>query len=83
VNRLHGKAELRAYWTRQWAVTCTQDEPGETTDLTLDRSGVRTRQVVRALDSTTISEGSFEHLYRFRGGLIVRMDIQNVEAFPR
>jgi hypothetical protein len=39
--------------------------------------------VVCALDGTTISEGSFEHLYRFRGGLIVRMDIQNVEAFPR
>jgi len=36
-----------------------------------------------ALDGTTISEGSFEHLYRFRGGLIVRMDIQNVEAFSR
>ena len=81
--RLHGKAELRAYWTRQWAVTRTHDEPGEITDLSLDRSGVRIRQVVRALDGTTISEGSFEHLYRFRGGLIVRMDIQNVEAFPR
>jgi hypothetical protein len=81
--RLHGKAELRAYWTCQWAVTRTHDEPGEITDLSLDRSRVRIRQVVRALDGTTISEGSFEHLYRFRGGLIVRMDIQNVEAFPR
>jgi hypothetical protein len=39
--------------------------------------------VVHALDGTTISEGSFEHLYRFGGGLIVRMNIQNVEAFPR
>jgi hypothetical protein len=52
--RLHGKAELRAYWTRQWAVTRTHDEPGEITDLSLDRSGVRIRQVVRALDGTTI-----------------------------
>jgi hypothetical protein len=40
-------------------------------------------KVVHALGGTTISEGSFEHLYRFRGGLMVRMDIQNVEAFPR
>jgi hypothetical protein len=79
----HGKAGLRAYWTRQRAVTRTHDESGEITDLSLDRSGVRIHQVVRALDGTTISEGSFEHLYRFRGGLIVRMDIQNVEAFPR
>ena len=81
--RLHGKAGLRAYWTRQRAVTRTHDEPVEITDLSLHRSGVRIRQVVRALDGTTISEGSFEHLYRFRGGLIVRMDIQNLEALPR
>ena len=31
--RLHGKAELRAYWTRQWAMTRTHDEPVEITDL--------------------------------------------------
>jgi hypothetical protein len=39
--------------------------------------------VVRALDGTKISEGSFDHLYRFEGGLIERMDIQNLEALPR
>jgi hypothetical protein len=81
--RLHGKAELRAYWTRQWAMTRTQDERVEITDLSPDRSVVRIRQVVRALDATKISEGSFDHLYRFQGGLIERMDIQNLEALPR
>ena len=35
--RLHGKAELRAYWTRQWAMTRTHDEPVEITDLSPDR----------------------------------------------
>lgn len=44
---------------------------------------VRIRQVVRALDGTKISEGSFDHLYRFQGGLIERMDIQNLEVLPR
>jgi ketosteroid isomerase-like protein len=81
--KLHGKAELRAYWTRQWAMTRTHDEPVEITDLSPDRSVVRIRQVVRALDGTKISEGSFDHLYRFQGGLIERMDIQNLEALPR
>jgi ketosteroid isomerase-like protein len=33
---LHGKAEVRAYWTRQWAVTGTHDEPVRITDLLLD-----------------------------------------------
>jgi ketosteroid isomerase-like protein len=81
--RLHGKAELRAYWTHQWAVTRTHDEPVEITDLAPDRNVVRIRQVVRALDGTKISEGSFDHMHRFKGGLIARMDIQNVEASPR
>ena len=81
--RLHGKAELQAYWTRQWAMTRTHDEPVEITDLSPDRSVVRVRQVVRTLDGTKISEGSFDHLYRFQGGLIERMDIQNLEALPR
>src|SRR5271165_4224262 len=45
--RLHGKAELRAYWTRQWAMTRTH-EPVEITDLSPDRSVVRVRQVVCA-----------------------------------
>jgi hypothetical protein len=35
----------------------------------------------RRIRSNVVS--ATEHLYRFRGGLIVRMDIQSVEAFPR
>ena len=47
-TRLHGKAELRTYWTRQWAVTRTHDEPVEIKDLAPAKSIVRIRQVVRA-----------------------------------
>jgi hypothetical protein len=32
---------------------------------------------------TTISEGSFDHVYRIEGGLIVRMDIQDVGTEDR
>src|ERR1700722_3967884 len=54
------------------------DEPVEITDLSPDRSVVRIGQVVRALDGTKISEGSFDGLYRFLGGLIQRMDVLSV-----
>jgi hypothetical protein len=81
--RLHGKAELRAYWTRRWEVTRTHDEPVEITDLAPDKTVVRILQVVSALDGSKISEGSFDHVQRFKGGLIARMDIQKVEASPR
>ena len=76
--RLHGKAEVRAYWTRQWAVTRTHDEPVEITELGSNRSVVRIRQVVRTLDGSTISEGSFDHVDQIETGLIVRMGIQKV-----
>ena len=81
--RLHGKAELRAYWTRQWTVTRTHDEPVKITDLAPDRNVVRISQVVRALDGTKISEGTLDHVHRFRNGLIAHMDIENVDAPPR
>ena len=81
--RLHGKAELRAYWTRQWAVTRTHDEPVKITDLAPDQSVVRISQVVRALDGTKISEGTLDHVHRFRNGLIAHMDIENVDASAR
>ena len=81
--RLHGKAELRAYWTRQWAATRTHDEPVKITDLAPDRSVVPISQVVRALDGTKISEGTLDHVHRFRSGLIPHMDIENVDASPR
>jgi len=82
-DRLHGEAEVRAYWTRQGAVKRTHDEPVRITDLSLDRSIVRISQVVRTLEGTTISEGSFDHVYRIEGGLIVRMDIQDVGTEDR
>jgi hypothetical protein len=63
-------------------VTRTHDEPVEITHLAPDRSVVRIHQVVRTLDGTKISEASFVHVHRLKGGLIARMDIQNVEASP-
>ena len=77
--RLHGKGELRAYWTQQWTATRTHDEPGEVTDLAPNRSTVRIRQAVRALDGSVLSTGVFEHTYRFEHGLITRLDVQKVE----
>ncbi len=39
--RLQGKAALWTYWTRQWTMTRTHDEPVEITDLAPDQSVVR------------------------------------------
>jgi hypothetical protein len=49
----------------------------------LDRRRPHAKGLRSALDGSKISAGSFDHLYRFQGGLIERMDIHNFEALPR
>jgi ketosteroid isomerase-like protein len=74
-GRLHGRAEVHAYWTEQWTRTRTHDEPLDFDDVDDGRSAVRIRQVVRALDGSLVSTGDFLHLLRVDGGLIRRLDI--------
>ena len=74
-GRLHGRAEVHAYWTEQWTRTRTHDEPLGFDDVDDGRSAVRIRQVVRALDGSLVSTGDFLHLLRVDGGLIRRLDI--------
>ena len=79
-GRLHGKEEVRAYWTEQWSRTRTHDEPvafGEDRD---GRTAVHIRQVMRSLDGTVMSEGQYLHLHRIDGERIVRLDIEALPA---
>jgi hypothetical protein len=46
----------------------------------LTNPGLSQNEIIRSLDCTPNSEGSFDHLFQIEGGLIVRMDIQNVWA---
>jgi ketosteroid isomerase-like protein len=75
-GRLHGKDEVRAYWTEQWARTRTHDEPVGFSERNDGRTAVHISQVVRSLDGPAISKGQFLHLHRIEGGRIVRMDIE-------
>jgi ketosteroid isomerase-like protein len=78
-GRLHGKDEVQAYWTEQWARTRTHDEPVGFSERNDGRTAVHISQVVRSLDGPVISKGQFLHRHRIKGGRIVRMDI---EAHP-
>lgn len=78
-SRLHGRAELRTYWTEQWARTRTWDEPVSFEDLVDGRTAVYIVQVVRTLDGSIVSQGDVRHIHRFDGCRLLRMDI---EAHP-
>lgn len=74
--RLHGRARLHDYWTQQWTRTRTRDEVTGVDDFDDGRIAVRLRQVVRALDGSTVSTGTFVYVFGFEGGLIQRLDIE-------
>jgi hypothetical protein len=72
----HGRENVRAYWTRQWAVIDPRVDP---VSIERDASGrfvVAVHQVVHELNGTLILDRTVHHAYRISGGLIQRMDIE-------
>jgi hypothetical protein len=79
-GRVLGRADVRAYWTRQFGVIDPRVEPvGFDTDAS-GRTVVRVHQVVRNGAGAVISEGTVDHIYTIEDGLITRMDIRKSEA---
>ena len=74
-GRLHGKEQVRAYWTERRTRTRTHDEPLSISELDDGQAAVYIHQVVRPLDRSPISRGHFLHMHRIEGDLISRMDI--------
>jgi hypothetical protein len=73
---VHGHAEVRDYWTRQWA----EIDPGVTpTGFDREPDGkvaIRVHQTVRNLDGTVVGEGDVTHVYTFRDDLVTAMEIR-------
>ena len=77
-ERLHGRAAVRNYWSRQWARLHPQDKVAGVAELAPDCATVRISQVIRDLDGAIVSTGAFEHAYQFRDGLVERMDLRKL-----
>ncbi len=79
-GRVHGREEVRAYWTRQWAAIDPQVDPVK---MLRDEAGdwvVEVHQVVRDMSGKTLADQMVQHVYTIKDGLIERMDIRNVEV---
>ena len=76
-GRLHGRAEVREYWTRQWAVIDPTVEPRSIATLPDGRVAVEVEQTVRDLQGEVIAGGTVHHVYTFRDGLVSRMDVED------
>jgi len=79
-GHVHGKEEVRAYWTRQFTTLNPQVEP-----VRIDRAQdgnwvVQVHQVVHDLSGNLLLDTTVYHTYQFRDGLIARMDIAHQNA---
>lgn len=74
-QRIHGRAQVAAYWTEQWSRVLTVDVPTVIALLSETVRVVGIDQVVRSLDGQTVSHGRFAHVLHLDGPLISRLDI--------
>jgi hypothetical protein len=75
-GRVYGHEGVRAYWIRQWALVDPHVEPIEIDTSRPDVIAVKVHQVVRDIEGNLLSDSIVNHMYRFSGGLIARMDIE-------
>jgi hypothetical protein len=81
--RVHGREEVRDYWTRQWAAIDPRVTPvGFQTRAGTDgvRIEVEVEQTVRDLDGQVVASGTVRHVYTMRSGLVARMDVEEAAA---
>jgi ketosteroid isomerase-like protein len=73
--RLHGHAQVRDYWARQFATFDPRVEPTAMSADEDDRIVVNVHQVVRSLDGALLSDSVVKHVYTLLDGLVMRMDV--------
>jgi hypothetical protein len=74
-GHVHGRDEVRTYWTRQFT---TLDPQVEALSIEPDNDAnwiVEVHQVVRDKTGNLLVDTTVYHTYQFRNGLIARMDI--------
>ena len=80
-GRVVGKAEICAYWTRQWQEFDPCVEPLQVIDQQDGTTTVRVHQLVRSLGGDILSDSEVCHVYTVANGLIERKDLmENAES---
>jgi ketosteroid isomerase-like protein len=75
-GHVHGRDEVRSYWTRQWAMVSPRVDPA---GFSVGRDGeviVEVHQVVHDMEGNLLIDQMVGHIFRFENGLIRRFDIR-------
>lgn len=75
-GHVHGRDEVRKYWTRQWAMIDPSVQPVEFLSGADGEIVVEVHQVVRDLNGNFLADKMVGHLFRIENGLIKRFDIR-------
>jgi hypothetical protein len=76
-GREHGHAAVRAYWEKQFTTSDPHVEAVRVEPLGDEEALVTVHQVVRDLDGNVMSDGTVQHVYLLRDGLVERMDVRD------
>ena len=71
-----GHAEVRAYWSRQWADINPHVEPTAIRERADGRLEVAVHQVVKDGQGAVLFDGPVRHIYTVQDGLLAQMDIE-------
>ncbi len=74
-GHVHGKEEVHAYWTRQFATLAPHVEPLAIEPNEQGNWVVEVHQVVHDREGNLLVDTTVYHTYQFCDGLIARMDI--------
>jgi hypothetical protein len=75
-GHVHGRDEVRAYWTRQWAMIDPRVEPVAFSSGTEGEIVVDVHAVVRDLGGNLLDDKMVGHVFLIEEGLIKRFDIR-------
>jgi ketosteroid isomerase-like protein len=75
-GHVHGREEVRRYWTRQWAMVDPHVEPVAFADGPNAEVIVEVHQVVRDLQGNLLVDKMVGHIFRVENGLVRRFDIR-------
>jgi len=73
---VYGHAGIQDYWTRQWTMVNPHVTPVSFKKESDGRTLVKVHQLVKDLDGNILMDRMVEHVYKFRDGLIISMEIR-------
>jgi hypothetical protein len=77
-GHVHGRDEVRSYWTRQWAMIDPHVEPVSFGDGPDGEVIVEVHTVVHDLKGNLLADKMVGHVFRIENELVKRFDIQDL-----